>query len=42
MQKLQSERDELRRILDDFDSERSDMLGKFDQFGKILSEQHAS
>lgn len=38
LQKVQVDRDDLRRALDEVDTERADMLVKFDQFGSILSE----
>ena len=39
LQKVQADRDDLRRALDEVDTERTDMLAKFDQFGALLAEQ---
>ena len=40
LQKIKTERDDLKKRLAESEAEKADMMGKFEQFGTHLSEQH--
>ena len=42
MQKIQTEKEDLQKLLENNENEKNQILAKFDQFGVHLQEQHAN